>query len=157
MRESGWALVQAMLLRLGTISEDDMVKARRLFSKLDMNGSGTLRAVDIEKLMIEGVETRGLSDKVSAFPQTLPLPFRCLSLTPSTAFPWPCSACSLPFLGLPLPFHCHSLTFHCLFIDIPLPFLDLPLPLAAGIQPARIKNVAEVRRVQQSVPGPAER
>ena len=63
----------------------------------------------------------------------IPLPFHCFSTAfprlslglfhciftafhycSLTAFPWPPTAVSLPFLDLPLPVHCLSLTFHCL-------------------------------------------
>jgi len=52
----------AMLLRLGQVSPNDWIKCRRLFSKLDRDGSGVLDEADIEALVLLPPATRNLDD-----------------------------------------------------------------------------------------------
>eukprot|EP01051_Picozoa_sp_SAG22_P009732 SAG22_NODE_833_length_6929_cov_27.036159_3_plen_197_part_00 len=53
----------AMLLRLGRVHDDDLVKARRLFSKLDNSGDGVLNTADIDALILDPPDTSHLCDK----------------------------------------------------------------------------------------------
>jgi Ca2+-binding EF-hand superfamily protein len=54
--------VVAMLIRLGRIDPDDTVKIRRLFTKLDVGGTGVLTEEDIEDVIASSVDTSALDD-----------------------------------------------------------------------------------------------
>ena len=53
----------AMMLRLGRIAEEDMVKARRLFAKLDREANGVLNDEDIAALLADRPDTENLCNK----------------------------------------------------------------------------------------------